>query len=257
MLPSLLFCAALHAGCGGQEEPGDDWTDAGSGGETAGVARYTPDKGTATITGRVRWLGEPPKRRPIDMGANKYCLNCNPGRALSETVIVGEGGGLANVFVRIKYGLRGWKFARPKGEVLLDQIKCRYVPHMLGLRAGQNLRVRNSDPILHNVHALPIDGGKEAFNLAQTQRGQETVETIRRQGMYVGRCEVHGWMTSHIGVSKHPFFAVTGEDGEFVLAHVPPGEYTLEAWHEKYGPKKRKLTLGEGQTAEVTFTYKR
>ncbi len=254
-LPTFLCCTALVFGCGGKDE------SAGCGEEppatSGGRGYYGPQRGTATITGMVKWSGKPPKRRPIDMGREKYCINCNPGGAVSETVIVGEGGGLANVFVQIKYGLRGWKFPKPEGEVLLDQQKCRYVPHMIGLRVGQTLRVRNSDPIMHNVHALPVGASKDIFNLAQTQKGQEDTETIRKPGMYVVKCEVHGWMSSYIGVCKHPFFAVTGEDGAFVLSNVPPGEYTVEAWHEKYGAKTATVTVGDGETSEFTFTYKR
>ncbi|MHC4958219.1 MAG: carboxypeptidase regulatory-like domain-containing protein [Planctomycetota bacterium] len=259
----MLSVLALVVGCGGDPASGD--SDDGCGCEACGCGDeddggskdYTAAAGTATIKGTVKFEGTPPKRRPIDMGSDKYCEKCYAadGKALSEKVIVGKDGGLANVFIQIKYGLRGWKFPAPTGEVLLDQVKCRYQPHVLGVQAGQKIKIRNSDPTMHNVHGLPYKGSRDVFNIAQTQEGQEDIESIRKAGMYSIKCDVHGWMQSYIGVVKHPFFAVTAEDGAFTLENVPPGEYTIEAWHEKYGTKTAKVTVADGASADASFTF--
>ena len=273
-LLTFLLCTAFLFGCGGNDKPasgggceeasgdgcggdGDSGGDSSKPASSSAKGKYTPDRGTATIKGSIKWSGKAPRRRPIDMGGEEYCLNCNPDGAKSESTIVGANGGLANVFVQIKYGLRGWKFETPDTEVLLDQIKCQYVPHMLGLRTGQKLRIRNSDPVMHNVHALRVGSSKDEFNIPQTQKGAEDVKSFRKPGIYVAKCEKHGWMTSYIGVCKHPFFAVTKDDGAFELKNVPPGEYTIEAWHEKFGEQTMKLTVADGATSTADFTFKK
>lgn len=233
-------------GCGCAEE------------EESGGGAYTPDKGTATIRGVVRFDGEAPKRRPIDVGSEKYCMDSHAAEPmLSETVIVGPDGGLANVFVQVTGGLQGWKFPAASGERLLDQKGCQYVPHMLSMQAGESIRVRNSDPIMHNIHAYDLNSGRDLFNFSQTQQGAEQVQSkpFARPGVVQVKCDVHGWMGSWVCVSKTPFHAVTGEDGAFTLEKLPPGEYTVEAWHEKYKKLSETVTVGDGETVEIGFSF--
>ena len=273
---SIAFLlVVLMAACGGKEDPtaaaddgcgcacsdacGDGCGDACGDDDDGGMKIYSPDKATATISGTVKFDGKAPRRRPIDMGAEKYCKECykDGGPALTERIMVGEGGALQNVYVTIKRGLRGWKFPKPTTEALLDQVKCAYVPHVLAVRVGQTIKIRNSDPIMHNVHATPYKGQSDTFNMAQTQKGQVDKQVIKRAGMYAVKCDVHGWMSSFIGVSKHPFSVVTGADGKFTLSKVPAGEYTIEAWHEKFGTQTAKLTVKDGGSASADFTFKK
>jgi plastocyanin len=229
----------------------------GCGEEEAG-GEYTPEKGTATIRGVVRFEGEAPKRRPIDTGAEKYCSGAHAEKPLlSETVVVGPEGGLANVFVQVTRGLENWKFPAASGEKLLDQNGCQYVPHVLSIQVGQAIRVRNSDPIMHNIHAYDLTSGRDLFNFSQTQQGAEQVQSkpFARPGVVQVKCDVHGWMGSYVCVSKTPFHAVTGEDGAFTLEKLPPGEYTVEAWHEKYGKATETVTVADGQTVETGFKF--
>jgi plastocyanin len=187
------------------------------------------------------------------MGSEEYCVG--HGTVLSETAIVGADGGLANVFVQVKKGLRGWKFDKGTGTVSLDQKGCMYVPHLLGMQLGQALNIRNSDPIMHNIHAFDFRTGRDVFNFAQTQQGAEQKKTISRAGILQVKCDVHGWMGSYVHVVKHPFFAVTGEDGAFTLAKLPPGEYTIEAWHEKYKTRSQEVSVADGETKEIAFSF--
>jgi hypothetical protein len=235
ILLSILICAVL-VGCGGSKEPsgyGEEMIEEGCGEDeeegSGGGGKYTADKGTATVKGVVKFEGKPPRRRPIDMGSEEYCVG--HGEVLSETAIVGANGGLANVFVQVKKGLRGWKFDK------------------------QALNVRNSDPIMHNIHAFDFRTGRDVFNFAQTQQGSEQKKAISRAGILQVKCDVHGWMSSYVHVVKHPFFAVTGEDGAFTLAKLPPGEYTVEAWHEKYKTRTESVTVGDGETKEIAFSF--
>ncbi|MHC4854420.1 MAG: carboxypeptidase regulatory-like domain-containing protein [Planctomycetota bacterium] len=241
--------AAESDGCGEEE---DDDEDGGGGGA------YTPDKGTATVNGTVRFEGTPPKRRPLDLGAEEFCVAEHQDKPLrSETVIVGKDGGLANVFVHVKSGLRGWKFPKATGDVVLDQYGCQYKPHMLGAQVGQTLKVKNSDPIMHNVHATDMKSGRDFFNWAQAKKGTEHAKALKRASFYRVKCDVHGWMGSHVMVVKHPFFAVTGEDGKFTLAKLPPGTYTIEAWQERLGTQTASVTVKDGETKEVKLSFKK
>jgi len=217
---------------------------------------YTPDKGTATVKGTVKFEGEAPRRRPLDLGAEEFCVNSHSDKPLlTETVIVGAGGGLANVFVRITKGLEGWKFEKGTGKVVLNQVGCQYVPHLLGAQAGQTLTIRNSDPIMHNVHGINMATKRDVFNHAQAKQGLENDEELRKPMMIFVKCDVHGWMGSHLIVERSPFFAVTGEDGAFSLPKLPPGTYTIEAWHEKLGTKTQTVTVGDGETKDISFSF--
>lgn len=264
----LIALLVLWAGCGGSDAPAggggdamesDDYGEEEAGEEAAsGGGDYTPDKGTATVQGTVLFEGTPPKRRPLDLGAEEYCVAEHQDKPMrSETVIVGQDGGLANVFVHVKSGLKGWKFPEGTGEVVLDQYGCQYKPHMLGAQVGQTLIVRNSDPIMHNVHATDMKSGRDFFNWAQAKKGMESTKTLKRASFYRVKCDVHGWMGSHLMVVKHPFFAVTKDDGKFMFAKLPPGSYTIEAWQEKLGTQTASVTVGDGETKEVKLSFKK
>jgi plastocyanin len=257
LVPAL---AALVTGCGGAEEA-TTWEDEVGGAEedVSAAARrtYHPDLGTAGVGGVVRFEGEVPKRRVLDTGTEPHCAKATAEPLLSETYVVGLDGGFANVFVHVTQGLGGWKFPPGTGEVFLDQVACRYVPHMLGAQVGQTLRVRNSDPIMHNVHGISLKTGEEFMNLAQAREGKESIKKLRRPGFVHIKCDVHGWMGTSLMIVKHPFHAVTGEDGAFALAKLPPGAYTIEAWHEKLGTQTRTVTLADGETRQIAFTFSR
>jgi len=260
----LFMLIGSLAACGGDKDSGTTTTastDDGCGdapapdgsGTTGGD--YTPAKGTAAVKGVVKWDGKPPLRRTLDMGADKYCAKCQDGSKKSKTTIVGPDGGLKDVFVHVKSGLKGWTFPAPTGDVILDQHECTYTPHMIGIRTGQTLRIRNSDPILHNVHAVNVKTKRDAFNIGQPKEGTEDTKSFRKPGFLSVKCDVHGWMSASICVVNHPFFRITGEDGAFALDKLPPGTYTIEAWHAKWGSQTQDVTVKEGETSTVSFTF--
>jgi plastocyanin len=265
ILSITLVCGGLLAGCGGEtEKPATPEAplaaaDDGCGEElepVGGGGSYTPEQGTASVKGKVTWEGDAPPRRAIDVGAEAFCVQSHQDEPLrSETVVVGEGGGLANIVVRVTKGLEAWKFPDGTGEVLLDQKGCQYVPHVLAAQVGQSLKVRNSDPIMHNVHGINMKTNKDEFNWAQTKAGLESTKELRKPGAILVKCDVHGWMGSYVLIEKHPFFAVTGGDGAFELSKLPPGDYTIEAWHEKLGTQSQEITVGDGETKEIAFTF--
>ena len=238
------------AGCGG----GDEGAPA-SGGGAAAVTEHPVDAATAgSVNGTVRFTGTAPAAQSIDMSDEPVCQEAHGGRAMRETVMVGPGGGLGNVFVYVKEGLDP-SLRFPMGAAVeLEQEGCRYIPHVVGLQAGQPLKVSNSDPVLHNVNATPTVN--RGFNRSQPQAGMEFETTFPMPEVMIPvRCDVHGWMASFVGVTAHPYHAVTPETGTFTLERLPPGTYTLEAWHERYGAQTQSVTVPESGSVDVSFTF--
>jgi hypothetical protein len=208
---------------------------------------------TGTIRGTIRFEGTPPPRKEMAIGNTAGCDH-HPEPMLTEDVLVVDGK-LENVFVSIKLGLDGWTIPPPAAPaVVLDQHGCMYRPRVSGMRVGQKLAVRNSDQATHNVHARPERN--DGFNRTQPPGSPDIEWTATKPEVMVPlTCDVHPWMKAFVGVRDHPWFAVTGPDGQYALAGVPPGDYTIEAWHEKYGKKTGKVSLAPSGTAELSLSF--
>ena len=223
-------------------------------GRHAGGARCRSGDGRH-IAGKVTFEGTPPAPQPIKLSADPYCEKANPGGLAAETAVVGAGGAVGNVFVYVKDGLGNLTFPAPSDPIVLDQKGCRYTPHVLGIQVGQPLQVLNSDSTLHNVHALPK--ANREFNAGQPLPGVKSTHTFStKEVMIMFKCDVHGWMNAWVGVLDHPYYAVTGADGTFSLKGLPPGTYTIEAWHEKLGTQTQMVTIGAKESKDVAFTFR-
>lgn len=209
----------------------------------------------STVTGRVRFDGVAPPGELLRIDGDRHCVTLNGRDTMpSERVVVGEAHALANVFVYVKSGLEAYRFRPPAEPAVLDQQGCRYTPRVVGVMVGQPLEVRNSDPLLHNVRG---EGAiNQPFNMGQPVQGTRFTRTFTtREVMVPFTCDVHAWMRAYIGVLEHPFHAVTDADGAFRLSGLPPGIYTLEAWHETLGARTETITLGPKDTKDVAFTF--
>ena len=212
------------------------------------------DAATAgNVAGRITFEGTPPQPGVVRMDSDPNCVQ--PGvTATDEAVIVGDTGALQNVFVYVKDGLGDLRFPIPSSPVVLDQKECRYVPHVIGAQMGQVFEILNSDPTLHNVHAVPA--ANQEFNTGQPLPGmRHTHRFTTSEVMVPFKCDVHPWMYAYVGVVAHPFFAVTGADGSFNLEGLPPGTYMIEAWHETLGTQTQTVTIGERETGDITFSF--
>ena len=210
----------------------------------------------ATITGKVIFEGTPPPQKKVDMSVEPHCANEHADGAPREDVVVNPNGTLKNVLICIRRGLEGKKFALPAEPVVLLQKGCTYTPHLLGIMVGQTLIVRNGDPLTHNIHGLPVKNSE--FNFGQSKQGMENSLVFDAPEVLIRvKCDVHPWMQAWIGVLADPFFAVTGDDGTFTLKGLPPGTYTVGAWHEKLKPEQtQEVTLGAKEKKELNFKFK-
>jgi plastocyanin len=193
------------------------------------------------IIGKVTLDGEAPEPKEINMAAaDPKCAAIHANPIFEESIVVGDKNELANVVVSIKAPEgKPLKGTAPKEPVIVDQKGCQYVPHVVALMVGQEVVVKNSDPVAHNVHSITIDNVE--FNFQQGQKGAENkvgnkIKTAERFGI---KCDIHPWMYVHVNAFEHPFFAVSNEKGEFSIPTkgLPDGAYNLEIWHEKLAPE--------------------
>jgi plastocyanin len=220
------------------------------------AAYFKVDPATAgKITGKVTFTGPRPPQRNIDMsGEEVECRRLHGVAVPAEDVVINADGTLANVFVWVSAGLEGKEFEPPARPVEFDQRGCMFRPHVLGVRAGQPFLVSNSDPVTHNVHPMPQKNRE--WNQGQPP-GAGKVERVFSEpeiGIAV-KCNVHSWMKAYICVVDHPYFSVTGSKGDFVLQALPPGGYTVSAFHEKFGILEQKVTVAAAAAADATFAF--
>jgi len=205
------------------------------------------------VKGKVTFDGKAPKADPVKMNADPKCQAQHKEGFTFSPVVLGAKGELKDVFVYVKKGAEGKKFEPSKEpKVILDQKGCWYHPHVLGLMVGEKLEIHNSDPTMHNINAMP------EFNAAMPAAVKTMEKTFKKpKVMFKLKCNVHPWMTAYAGILEHPYHAVTGEDGAFEIKGLPPGKYTLEAWHEKLGSQTQEVTVGkDGSSADFKFAAK-
>ena len=252
----LIFSAtiALAIGimsCGGGQQQTE--TPAAVPAATAG----TPvDAATAgSVNGTIRLDGTAPRMRPINMAAEPTCARVHTTPATTEDVLVGTGGALQNVVVYLKGDFSRYAFDAASAPVMLDQKGCQYTPHTVALRVGQPLHVMNSDQTTHNIHPVPVNNRE--WNESQPPGAGAINQSFAREEIAIPvKCNVHPWMKSYVAVVSHPYFQVTGADGSFSLKNVPPGTYTLTAWHELYGASEQSVTVAASEAKSMDFTFK-
>lgn len=209
----------------------------------------------ATITGTIHFDGKAPKRWQIDMSQDGECVKSNR-KPLDDRAIV-TNGNVANVFIYVKSegALDAYTFEPPSSPAVLDQKRCRFVPHILGMQAGQKLNVLNSDNTTHNVNMQAKFNEKS--NASHLAGGEPIVRTFfRPETMIPIKCNQHPWMKAYVNVMSHPFFAVSSRDGSYRIEGLPPGEYTIVAWHESFGEQSVRLTIVPYESRPLDFTFK-
>jgi hypothetical protein len=248
----LVACGGSEPGGGTSSAPTAPRADA-----AAPAAAPAAAAGSASVSGKISFEGTPPATEKVKLNADPKCAAMHK-EGLERTPIHVKDGGLGDVLVYVKSGAKG-TFPAPTEPVLLDQKGCDYSPHMVVMRAGQPLKIRNSDDTLHNIHPRPSVNAE--FNIGQPRQGMESVREgekgfTKPEVMIPVGCDVHPWMRAYISVFEHPFYAVSKEDGTFEIKGLPAGEYEIEAFHGKLKGQTQKVTVKDGEAAKADFTFK-
>ena len=222
----------------------------------SGLMAALPAAFAGDITGTVTLKGTPPKEVEITpVMTDPNCSKLHTTVPTTHFYVVGPKTELADVVVFLE-GISGKSTGATAPPVVLDQKGCEYTPSIFAVQTGQKITVRNSDPVLHNVHDVPGPGSEnKEKNEAQLPNGPDLTFTFSHPEMFLKfKCDVHQWMFSWVSVFDHPYFAVTGKDGTFKIANVPPGKYKIEAAHRKLGTETKEIEVKEGAPTTVDFT---
>jgi hypothetical protein len=208
----------------------------------------------ADVVGKITFQGTPPAEVVIPFDPS--CGKLNTQKVTTKHYVLGSGGELGDVFVYVKEGAKPTPAPATAQPAVLDQVNCIYTPYIFGLQTKQKLVIKNSDAgILHNVHIVPDpkSGNKES-NQAQL-KGQDLVKTFDSPEVLLHfKCDVHNWMHAYAGVLDHPYFSVSGKDGTYKIANLPPGKYVIEAYHRKAGKQTKEITVADQNlTADFAF----
>src|SRR5437763_1905994 len=221
-------------------------------GALALAAIITAASGGGTVTGKVTYTGTPAKPKTIDMSKEPSCAKQHTMPQTSETVITGPGNTLENVVVYISAGAPA-ESKPPSTPVTFDQKGCRYAPHVLAFEVNQELKVTNSDQTSHNIH--PLAKINREWNKSQPPGTPPIVEKYEKPEFISVKCNIHPWMHGYFAVLGTSHYAVSDGSGEFKLPNLPPGKYTLTAWHESYGTQTQEVTIAGSETKTVNFVF--
>ena len=244
MMTAAVLCTLLlsGAGCKKKESP-----------SAAGVYTTIDSNIAGTITGAIHFAGKPPERIAIDMAQDPVCGAADAN--YTEQYVVHDGG-LQNVFVYVKDGLGNKLYAPTRDPVVVAQKGCRFVPHVVGVQAGQPVKFTNGDPTMHNVHFTPQIGTNQTVDISQSPNGSPDMRTLPTPELMIPvRCNNHPWMEAFVNVVPNPFFAVSDADGHFTIKGLPPGTYTIVAVDEKLGQQTATVTVSSKQTVSQDFTF--
>lgn len=221
----------------------------------AGLLGLSSGAGAADITGTITLKGTAPAEKPIT--PLKDDATCGPLHSTMPTThfyVVGANGALADVVISVQ-GISGKSTGASAPPVELDQKGCEYTPQIFAVQTGQKILVKNSDPVLHNVHTQPSASGNKEMNQAQMPNSKELPFVFADPEMFLKfKCDVHPWMFAWVSVFDHPYFAVSGKDGTFKISNVPPGKYTIQAAHRKAGNATQEIEVKEGAANKVDFS---
>ena len=256
ILTIALSLLALASACSKSAEgPADN-------APTTGGTAYTPTGKEGSVSGAIAYTGTPPAPKKIDTSADPACGSKNPNLATEDNVVTD--GKLANVFVYIKDGttadgkkITEFTFPTPTTSITLDQNGCHYRPHVLGAMVNQEIQITNSDPTTHNIHFTPKNNPD--WNQSQPNGAPPLMHKLTRSEVLVPvKCNQHPWMKAYVGVLKHPFYAVSAENGSYTIKGVPPGTYTVVAWHEGGAAgteKTMSVTVPASGSATADFAF--
>ena len=199
------------------------------------------------IRGFVKLEGKLPQPSPLEISkAKEVCKNVP-----NERLVVGPSQGVRYAAVTLE-GITKGKAVEREALHELDNLRCRFVPHVQAATIGQFLVIKNNDPILHTAHAYMAEG-QPHFNVG-LYPGKVSRKPLVSAGVIKILCEVHSWMSAYVVVSEHPYHAVTDLYGEYQIGDVPAGIYRLKVWHESLGTREKEVEVKAGVTTRMDFS---
>jgi hypothetical protein len=227
----------------------------------AGVVAL-PAAPAADLSGAITLEGTPPPEQEIpQIRDDPNCGKLHTHPVKTTFYVVGPKGELADVFVTLK-GIKGKSTGASAAPAVLDQRGCQYFPYVMAIQTQQKMLVKNSDPVMHNIHPTPSVSGNKEDNRAQMPDGPDLTYTFPKAETFLRlKCDVHPWMFAYVSVVDHPYFAVTDQAGRYTIKNVPPGKYTVEAYHRKAAPLSAPATKqieikGDNLTLDFTLEAK-
>src|SRR6202140_218875 len=218
------------------------------------VSMMTPAKPSGgTVSGKITYEGTPARQKPIDMSKEPGCAQQHPTPITTEIIVVGPGNTLANVVVYISAGAPD-DATPPAQAVTITQKGCQYLPHVVPMVVNQELKVVNADANSHNIH--PLAKINHEWNKSQPPGTPPFSEKFDKPEFIPVKCNIHPWMHSSFAVLKNSHYSVSSGDGGFTLANLPPGKYTVTAWHEAYGDQTKEVHISGSETKTITFVFK-
>lgn len=205
-----------------------------------------------SVTGTVTFTGTPPKMKPIDMAKEPTCASQHPTPVMTETIVTGPGNTVQNVVVFVSAGDQ--PAAPPSEPLRYDQKGCEYVPHVIALQAGQPMEIYNDDPTSHNIH--PLSTTNPEWNKSQPPGTPPIKATYEKPEFIPVKCNIHPWMHGYFVVLNTSHYSISANDGSFTLKDLPPGKYTVTAWHEKFGSQSQEVTVPASGAVTVNFVFK-
>jgi hypothetical protein len=216
------------------------------------AAIVTAAPGDGTVSGKVTYTGTPAKPKPIDMSKEPSCAKQYTTPQITENVVTGPGNTLEFVVVYISAGAPD-ESSTPSTAVTFDQKGCHYAPHVLAFQVNQELKVTNSDQTSHNIH--PLAKVNREWNKSQPPGTPPISEKYDKPEFISVKCNIHPWMHGYFAVLKTSHYTVSDGSGDFKLPNLPPGKYTLTAWHESYGTQTQDVTISGNETKSVNFVF--
>jgi hypothetical protein len=216
------------------------------------AATVNPKPSGGTVSGIVTYEGTPAKQKIIDMSKEPSCAKIHTTPATTETVVTGPGNGLVNVVVYVSAGAPDE--SAPSEPAKFDQKGCQYLPHLLAFQVNQPLEIVNEDQASHNIHPLPRMNRE--WNRSQPSGSPPITEKYDKPEFILVKCNVHPWMRGYFAVMKNSHYVISGSDGGFKLPNLPPGKYTISAWHESYGEQSQEVIISGSETLTINFAFK-
>ncbi len=208
--------------------------------------------GGGTVSGKVTYEGTPAKQKPIDMSKEPSCAKQYATPPPTETVVTGPNNALENVVVYISGGAPDEP--PPSQAAVLEQKGCRYLPHVLAFQVNQELKITNEDQTSHNIH--PLAKINREWNKSQPPGTPPISDKYDKMEFIPVKCNVHPWMHGTFAVMKNSHYSISGADGGFTLPDLPPGKYTVTAFHESYGDQTQEVSIAGSETKSVNFVFK-